>query len=207
MRVVSSLIEEDELSIEELQDLIEEIKNNTFANRFNHNKLKIRFTMMTKKKSNRWARLKLLLLLSVAAFCVSVFACTRQTEQMTQSETVSTPVNDSAKAFLESEASSSDNSTETQSLSIAFIDKAGIKLQSFTFEIEKPVNGYDIDYTDTFKELKEWFLSHDKLVNTVSIRASQNIPMGVITDLKQVVRESYGLKISYSSPKINQWGQ
>ena len=60
----------------------------TFANSFNHSKIKNiknRFTMMTKKKSNSWAQLKLLLLLPIAALCV--YACarpesTRQVEQM-----------------------------------------------------------------------------------------------------------------------------
>ena len=71
----------------------------TFANTFNHSKLKNiknRFTMMTKKKSNSWARMKLLLLLPVAALSVYAFArpyVTRQIEQMIQSEETTIPSN------------------------------------------------------------------------------------------------------------------
>ena len=69
----------------------------TFANSFNHNKLKIRFIMMSKKKSTGWARLKLLLLLPVAALSVYAFARpdgTRQMEQVIRSEsTTITPTN------------------------------------------------------------------------------------------------------------------
>ena len=61
----------------------------TFVNSFNHNKLKTRFIMMTKKKSNSWARLKLLWLLPLAALSMYAFACTeatRQSEPETRSE-------------------------------------------------------------------------------------------------------------------------
>jgi len=67
----------------------------TFANSFNHSKLKNRFTMMTKKKSNSWARLKLLLLLPVVAFIVYAFArpdVTRQLKQMIRSEDTTNPI-------------------------------------------------------------------------------------------------------------------
>ena len=66
----------------------------TFANSFNHNKLKTRFIMMSKKKSNSWARMKLLLLLPVAALSVYAFArpeTTRQIEQVIRSESTTFP--------------------------------------------------------------------------------------------------------------------
>ncbi len=46
----------------------------TLANSFNHSKIKKRITMMLKEKSNKWARLKLLLLLPVASLTVYAFA-------------------------------------------------------------------------------------------------------------------------------------
>lgn len=46
----------------------------TLANSFNHSKIKKRITMMLKKKSNKWARLKLLLLVPVGFTALSVFA-------------------------------------------------------------------------------------------------------------------------------------
>ena len=46
----------------------------TLANSFNHSKIKKRITMMLKEKSNKWARLKLLLLLPLGALSLYAFA-------------------------------------------------------------------------------------------------------------------------------------
>lgn len=46
----------------------------TMANSFNHSSLKKRITMMLKKKSNPWARLKYLYVLPLAAIAVAAFA-------------------------------------------------------------------------------------------------------------------------------------
>ena len=46
----------------------------TLANSFNHSKIKKRITMMLKKKSNNWARLKLALLVPVGFAALSAFA-------------------------------------------------------------------------------------------------------------------------------------
>ncbi|MDR1884590.1 MAG: peptidoglycan DD-metalloendopeptidase family protein [Prevotella sp.] len=46
----------------------------TLANSFNHSKIKKRITMMLKEKSNKWARLKLLLLLPLGVLSVYAFA-------------------------------------------------------------------------------------------------------------------------------------
>jgi beta-lactamase regulating signal transducer with metallopeptidase domain len=46
----------------------------TFANSFNHSKLKKRITMMLKKKSNSWARLRLTLLIPLAVITLNAFA-------------------------------------------------------------------------------------------------------------------------------------
>lgn len=46
----------------------------TLANSFNHSKIKKRITMMLREKSNKWARLKLLLLLPLGALTVFAFA-------------------------------------------------------------------------------------------------------------------------------------
>jgi len=47
---------------------------NSMANSFNHSKLKKRITMMLKRKSNSWARLKYLCVLPLAAITVVAFA-------------------------------------------------------------------------------------------------------------------------------------
>ena len=46
----------------------------SMANRFNHSKLKKRITMMLKRKSNPWARLKYLYVLPLTAVAVVAFA-------------------------------------------------------------------------------------------------------------------------------------
>lgn len=61
----------------------------TFANSFNHSKIKKRITMMLKDKSNSWARLKLLLLVPVAACTLAAFArpdMNRKLEQLVRNE-------------------------------------------------------------------------------------------------------------------------
>ena len=42
----------------------------------------------------------------------------------------------------------------------------------------------------------------DKTYFTVSLKVDHNTPMGFITDLKQVLRKAYALKIVYSANKI-----
>jgi len=49
----------------------------TLANSFNHSKIKKRITMMLKERSNRWARLKLLILLPFGVLTVYAFARTQ----------------------------------------------------------------------------------------------------------------------------------
>ncbi|RHR49783.1 hypothetical protein DWW90_19385 [Parabacteroides sp. AF17-28] len=61
----------------------------TFANSFNHSKIKKRITMMLKEKSNSWARLKLVLLIPVAACSMLAFArpdVNRELTNLVQSE-------------------------------------------------------------------------------------------------------------------------
>ena len=301
----------------------------TFANSFNHSKLKIRITMMLKKRSNSWARLKFLLLLPVAALSVYAFGVpgmNRQIEQIMRNEdttissnntnftpeffetelnkyisglggSVNLPVDEkmkfltdktnivrlfvnardqilldgayctierlqsdlskiliadfpnkkpaliymqvdrgtspeaiteilniAGKIFEDNEAlfkqkkqpvlllfglpkqystprQTSTTASENHPLAIAFMDKAGKELRSFAFETKNPINrSFDFDNADTIHELKEWLKNHDKLVHTVSIQASPETPMGIITDLKQALREIYALKYEY---KVN----
>ena len=64
----------------------------SIANNLNHSNLKKRITMMTKKKSNPWARLKYLYVLPVAAIAVTAFA--RPEVQETSREISTVKVND-----------------------------------------------------------------------------------------------------------------
>jgi hypothetical protein len=51
-----------------------------FANNFNHSQIKRRITMMTKRKSKRWAKFKVLLVLPLLSFLVLTFADSNTTK-------------------------------------------------------------------------------------------------------------------------------
>jgi len=64
----------------------------TLANSFNHSKIKKRITMMLKEKSNKWGKLKLMLLLPATATCMYAFA-QPTVENLTETATVSESTN------------------------------------------------------------------------------------------------------------------
>lgn len=83
----------------------------TFANSFNHSKIKKRITMMLKGKSNNWARLKLLLLVPVGLIVLNAFArpeVNRQLETLVQSKDKETPPEEQQdmKSFFKTELES-----------------------------------------------------------------------------------------------------
>ena len=149
----------------------------TFANNFNHNKLKIRFIMMSKKKSNSWARMKLLVLLPVVALNVYAFARpkgSQQLEQIIRSENTTNTISD------------------TCLLSVVFMNN-GVELRSFSLKHESESHA-------VFNEIKEW-LKNQKCNQdyfTTNIKAASNTPMGLIIDLKEILRETKVMKISYT---------
>lgn len=80
----------------------------TFANSFNHSKIKKRITMMLKEKSNKWARLKLALLAPAAVCALAAFArpdVNRQWESLTVHEdtTISSPADGYSPEFFRKE--------------------------------------------------------------------------------------------------------
>ena len=84
----------------------------------------------------------------------------------------------------------SGNSPETRQFSVTFIDK-GIEIRSFTLENES--------HTVFINEIKEWLEKQKDIQHfTTSIKAPSNITMGLILDLKTILRESNVLKISYT---------
>ena len=66
-----------------------------FANNFNHSQIKRRITMMTKRKSKRWAKFKVLLILPLLSFLVLTFAdsnTTREPEKAKQKDADNAPL-------------------------------------------------------------------------------------------------------------------
>ena len=58
-----------------------------------------------------------------------------------------------------------------------------------------------IQLVDYMKAEKKRMSPEDAQQMTVSIKADKDTKMGVISDIKQALREAYALKISYSAAK------
>ena len=80
----------------------------SMANNLNHSSLKKRITMMLKKQSNPWARLKYLSILPLAALSVAVFARPEVSNKL--NEISSVKVNDLTSSAKADEVKSSENS-------------------------------------------------------------------------------------------------
>ena len=86
----------------------------SIANSFNHSSLKKRITMMIKKKSNPWARLKYLYVLPLATVAVAAFARPEVSNQL--DEISSVKVNDLASIVKADEVKSVEKSSEEEFL-------------------------------------------------------------------------------------------
>ena len=82
----------------------------SIANSFNHSSLKKRITMMIKKKSNPWARMKYLYVLPLAAIAVAAFARPEVSNEL--NEISSVKVNDLASIMKTDEVKTVENSSE-----------------------------------------------------------------------------------------------
>ena len=86
----------------------------SIANSFNHSSLKKRITMMVKKKSNPWARLKYLYVLPLATVAVAAFARPEVSNEF--NEISSVKVNDLASIVKADEVKSVEKSSEEEFL-------------------------------------------------------------------------------------------
>ena len=82
----------------------------SIANSFNHSSLKKRITMMIKKKSNPWARMKYLYVLPLAAVAVAAFARPEVSNKL--DEISSVKVNDLTSIVKAEEVKSMENSSD-----------------------------------------------------------------------------------------------
>ena len=106
----------------------------SMANSFNHSKLKKRITMMLKKKSNPWAKLKYLYVLPVAAIAVTAFARPEISE--TAEEISAVKVND-LTAIVEAKAI---KSTE-ESVQISTVSQDTVKVNYVPTEVSRKLQG------------------------------------------------------------------
>ncbi|WP_425883962.1 M56 family metallopeptidase [Parabacteroides sp. ASD2025] len=145
----------------------------TFANSFNHSKIKKRITMMLKEKSNSWARLKLVLLVPVAACSMLAFArpdVNRELTNLVQSEgtTISSAGQPYTREFFDKEIDRYIEQAGGGQLSgsekLAFMEKHTQKVDFF-------INAKDqILYNYKFAEMSEM---PDKLKATLSASSGE----------------------------------
>ena len=105
----------------------------SIANSFNHSSLKKRITMMIKKKSNPWARLKYLYVLPLAAVAVAAFARPEVSNEL--NEISSVKVNDLTSIVKTEEVKSEENSLDEK------FDVTGQVLEATS---KKPIQGVSI---------------------------------------------------------------
>ena len=105
----------------------------SIANSFNHSSLKKRITMMIKKKSNPWARMKCLVALPLAAVAVAAFARPEVSNEL--NEISSAKVNDLTSIVKAEEVKSVENSSD---------EKFKLSGQVMEYSAKKPVPGASI---------------------------------------------------------------
>ena len=105
----------------------------SIANSFNHSSLKKRITMMIKKKSNPWARLKYLYVLPLAAVAVAAFARPEVSNKL--DEISSVKVNDLTSIVKAEEVKSVENSSD---------EKFILNGQVMEYSSKKPVPGASV---------------------------------------------------------------
>ena len=105
----------------------------SIANSFNHSSLKKRITMMIKKKSNPWARLKYVYVLPLAAVAVAAFARPEVSNELAEISNVK--VNDLTSIVKAREVKSVENSLD---------EKFKLSGQVMEYESKKPVPGASV---------------------------------------------------------------
>jgi beta-lactamase regulating signal transducer with metallopeptidase domain len=126
----------------------------TLANSFNHSKIKKRITMMLKEKSNKWAKLKLVLLFPAITICMYAFAQPAVSNLIT---TVSIGENtnilpkerksegqvfqDSKETLEKKNRNASKRNEDPNKVMEAKVQKAMAKVQEMSAELHKEIEG------------------------------------------------------------------
>ena len=112
----------------------------SIANSFNHSSLKKRITMMIKKKSNPWARMKYLYVLPLATIAVAAFARSEVSNRL--DEISSVKVNDLTSIMKTDEVKSVEKSSD---------EKFKISGKVLADKTKKPVSGASVIVRGTIK--------------------------------------------------------
>ena len=144
----------------------------------NHSLTKQRFIMMTQSHRGKGAWIRLAATLPVIAAVFLAFGCGAKSE---------------AKAVETAENLTLD---EQQPLTFR-IHVAKSKEEKGTYSIY--CNDILTDIETISKTVSEYFAGEDMFNTTVSISADENVPMGVITDIKEQLRNARALKVRYET--------
>ena len=144
----------------------------------NHSLTKQRFIMMTQSRRGKGAWIRLAATLPVIAAVFVAFGCGAKSE---------------AKAVETAENLTLD---EQQPLTFR-IHVAKSKEEKGTYSIY--CNDILTDIETISKTVSEYFAGEDMFNTTVSISADENVPMGVITDIKEQLRNARALKVRYET--------
>ncbi len=144
----------------------------------NHSLTKQRFIMMTQSRRGKGAWIRLAATLPVIAAVFVAFGCGAKSE---------------AKADATAE-----NLTSDQQKPLTFrIHVTQNNDEKGTYSIY--CNDILTDIETISKTVSEYFAGEDMFNTTVSISADENVPMGVITDIKEQLRNAKALKVRYET--------
>ena len=143
----------------------------------NHSLTKQRFIMMTQSRGGKGAWIRLAATLPVIALVFLAFGCGVKTHE---------------------EAVETTNLTLDEQEPLTFrIHVAKSNEEKGTYSIYCNDNLTDIETIS--KTVSEYFAGEEIFNTTVSISADENVPMGIITDIKEQLRNARALKVRYET--------
>ena len=115
----------------------------SMANSFNHSSLKKRITMMIRKKSNPWARVKYLYVLPLATVAVTVFARPEVSQPLEEISNVKvSDLSDAMKTYTDKNQQNNQSAPDKKiRLSMKVIDETGQPVPQATVVITNTSNG------------------------------------------------------------------
>ena len=144
----------------------------------NHSLTKQRFIMMTQSHCGKGAWLRLAATLPVIAATFFAFGC-------------------GVKSEAKAEKTATNLTSDRQEPLTFRIHVAKSKDEKGTYSIYCNDNLTDIETIS--KTVSEYFAGEEMFYTTVSISADENVPMGIITDIKEQLRNARALKVRYET--------
>ena len=144
----------------------------------NHSLTKQRFIMMTQSHRGNGAWIRLAATLPVIAAVFLAFGC-------------------GVKSEAKAEKTATNLTSDRQEPLTFRIHVAKSKDEKGTYSIYCNDNLTDIETIS--KTVSEYFAGEEMIYTTVSISADENVPMGIITDIKEQLRNARALKVRYET--------